>query len=199
MKSMGISISKKTLAHYLKYVKEALFIFLIKRFSFKYRERAKYPVKIYLVDNVHFGIEPSFSKNTRRKMENVVALNLLRKKFEELIDEIFYFKVNNNEVDFVIKEGLEIKQFIQVTYASGMDEIEKIEIKALIKASELLKCKNLLVITLNYGDEMKLEDKKFFHPSLEVDIELNFISPSSIKNPVYNCNAMATQIGFFAN
>ncbi|MBC7129077.1 MAG: hypothetical protein H5T45_05035 [Thermoplasmatales archaeon] len=54
------------------------------------------------------------------------------------------------------------KQIVQVTYASGMDEIEEIEIKALIKASELLKCKNLLVITLNYEDEMKLEDKKIF-------------------------------------
>jgi len=38
------------------------------------------------------------------------------------------------------------KQLIQVTYASSKDEIEKREIKSLIKASELLKCKDLLVI-----------------------------------------------------
>jgi hypothetical protein len=34
-----------------------------------------------------------------------------------------------------------------VTYASSKDEVEKREIEALIKASELLKCKNLLIIT----------------------------------------------------
>jgi predicted AAA+ superfamily ATPase len=55
---------------------------------------------------------------------------------------------------------LKIKQLIQVTYASSKDEIEKREIKSLLKASELLKCKNLLVITWDYEDELKIENKK---------------------------------------
>ncbi|MEM5879256.1 MAG: hypothetical protein QXU74_02060, partial [Candidatus Aenigmatarchaeota archaeon] len=65
-----------------------------------------------------------------------------------------------NEVDFVLKEGLKIKQLIQVTYASGKDEIEKREIKALIKASEELKCKNLLMITWDYEGELKVKNKR---------------------------------------
>ncbi|MEM7826338.1 MAG: hypothetical protein QW451_01770 [Candidatus Aenigmatarchaeota archaeon] len=59
-----------------------------------------------------------------------------------------------------MKEGLKVKQLIQVTYASGRDEVEKREIKALIKASEELKCKNLLVITWDYEDEVKVKNKK---------------------------------------
>jgi predicted AAA+ superfamily ATPase len=51
------------------------------------------------------------------------------------------------------------KQLIQVTYASSKDEIEKREIKSLIKASELLKCKDLLVITWDYEDELRVENK----------------------------------------
>jgi predicted AAA+ superfamily ATPase len=47
-----------------------------------------------------------------------------------------------------------------VTYASSKDEIEKREIKALIKASEILKCKDLLCITWDYEDEIKAENKK---------------------------------------
>jgi predicted AAA+ superfamily ATPase len=62
-------------------------------------------------------------------------------------------------VDFVIKEGLEIKQLIQVTYATSKDEIEKREIKALIKASDLLNCEDLLIITWDYEDEIKINDK----------------------------------------
>jgi len=59
----------------------------------------------------------------------------------------------------VIKEGLFIKQLIQVTYASRKDEVEKREIDALIKASEQLKCENLLTITWDYEDEVKINNK----------------------------------------
>ncbi|MEM4584644.1 MAG: AAA family ATPase, partial [Ignisphaera sp.] len=75
------------------------------------------------------------------------------------LSKIYYFKTSEYEVDFVIKEGLEIKQLVQVTYASNKDEIEKREIKALIKASELLKCKDLLIITWDYEDEIKINSK----------------------------------------
>jgi predicted AAA+ superfamily ATPase len=74
--------------------------------------------------------------------------------------QIYYLKEGNNEVDFVLKEGLKVKQLIQVTFASSKDEIEKREIKSLVKASSLLKCKNLLTITWDYEDEIKLENKK---------------------------------------
>jgi len=37
-----------------------------------------------------------------------------------------------------IKEGLRVKQLIQVTCASGRDEIENREIRSLLKASEQL-------------------------------------------------------------
>ena len=43
------------------------------------------------------------------------------------------------EVDFLIKEGLRIKQLIQATYANDFNEIDRIEIRALLKAKEPLK------------------------------------------------------------
>ncbi|MGQ9596385.1 MAG: hypothetical protein ACUVUS_03200 [Thermoproteota archaeon] len=47
----------------------------------------------------------------------------------------------------MLKEWLNIKQLIQVTYASGRDEIDRRENRALMKASEQLGCKELLIIT----------------------------------------------------
>jgi hypothetical protein len=74
--------------------------------------------------------------------------------------EIYYWNnYQQHEVDFVLKEGLEIKQLIQVTYASSKDEIEKREIRALLKASELLSCKDLLIITWDYEGEIKANNK----------------------------------------
>ena len=94
-------------------------------------------------------------------MENAVFLELLRKTNKRPLIEIFYFKdYQQNEVDFVLKEGLKVKQLVQVTYASSKDEIEKREVKALLKASELLKCKDLFCITWDYEDELQAENKK---------------------------------------
>jgi len=70
------------------------------------------------------------------------------------------------EVDFVLKQGLEVKQLLQVTYASERDEIERREIKSLLKTSEELKCKNLLVITWDLEDELKINDGKIIFTPL---------------------------------
>ena len=40
-----------------------------------------------------------------------------------------------------------------------LDEIEKREIKSLIKASDELKCKNLSLITWDYEDELEIDGK----------------------------------------
>ena len=74
---------------------------------------------------------------------------------------IFFWKdYQGREVDFVIKEGLKVKQLAQVTYANTKDEIEKRETRDLIKAGEELRCRNLLVITWDYEGEEEIERKK---------------------------------------
>ncbi|MEM5881238.1 MAG: ATP-binding protein [Candidatus Aenigmatarchaeota archaeon] len=148
-----------TVENYMKYLEEAYLIFSLERFSFKVKEMKKSPKKVYCIDTgIINAISVKFSKEIGKLMENLVFLELKRKGLKENFS-IFYGQFNNNEVDFLIKNGLEIKQLIQVTYASSKDEIEKREIKALLKASELLKCENLLIITWDYEDELKIENK----------------------------------------
>lgn len=84
-------------------------------------------------------------------MGNAVFLELKRRGFKENRN-MFYFRKNEKEVDFLLKEGLEVKELIQVTYASERDEIEKREIKALMEVGELLNCKNMLLITWDYDE-----------------------------------------------
>jgi len=152
--------STLTVEKYIGYIKEAYLIFTLERFSFKAKEFLKAPKKVYVVDN---GLKNAISQKTSEEIgsaiENLVFLELKRKGLKEN-KNIFYLKLNNDgEVDFLIKEGLETKQLIQVTYASNKDEIEKREIKALKKASDLLDCKNLVCITWDYEDELKEEGK----------------------------------------
>jgi hypothetical protein len=126
-----------TVARYSGYLEQAFLIFFVKRFSFSVKEQENSPRKVYAIDTgLSNFIGFRFTENLGKTMENMVAIELQGKRSKEI--EIFYWKDNfGREVDFVVKEGLEIKQLIQVTYASDKEEIEKREIKALIKASDV--------------------------------------------------------------
>ena len=115
--------------------------------------------KIYINDNglaSNLGFFPDIGK----LMENLVFLELKKKELEGEYEIYYWRDYRQKEVDFVIKEGLKVKQLIQVTYAFARDEIDKREIKSLLKASEELKCKNLFVITWDYENEEKIDRKR---------------------------------------
>ena len=151
-----------TIKNWIDGLEQAYLIKMMERFSPKLKESIIAPKKVYCIDTGIIGVASfRLSENTGRIMENTVAVELLRRKSYRQSDmEIFYWKDHQGrEVDFVIKEGTSVKELIQVTYASGRDEIEGREIKSLIKASNELKCKNLEIITWDYGDELRIKDK----------------------------------------
>ena len=49
-----------------------------------------------------------------------------------------------------MKEGTEVKQLRQVCYASRVDEVEHRGLRALLRAKDVLNCRNLIVITWDY-------------------------------------------------
>lgn len=152
-----------TVKNYVDYLATAYLVFTVERFSYKLKQQIIAPKKVYCIDmGILDTMAPRFSEDLGKLMENLVFVELLRKKsYMENPREIFYWKDHQQrEVDFVLKDGLNVRQLIQVTYASGKDEIGDREIKALTKASGELKCKNLSVITWDYEDELKIENKK---------------------------------------
>ncbi|MBO3802076.1 MAG: ATP-binding protein, partial [Candidatus Brockarchaeota archaeon] len=157
--SEGTGFNIGTLYRYVENLEDTVFIFFLRKFSLKAHERETWPRKVYLADT---GLTRVFriSLDYGRLMENIVFLHLLRKLNKNPLLNFYYWKDNQqNEVDFMIKEGLKIKQLIQVTYASGRDEIERRETRALAKAAEQLKCKDLLMITWDLEDELKVNNK----------------------------------------
>jgi len=158
LKSLNYNVGKSTLLHYLSYVESSYFLHSVPIFSYKVKDQMQYPRKVYFIDNGFItSLSTKFSKNIGRKMENLVAIELLR-RYWAMDVEIFYWKDNQGrEVDFVIKEGNEIKELVQVTYASGRDEVERREIKSLRKAGEELNCKRKTVITWDYEEEGEIK------------------------------------------
>lgn len=154
--SKFLKISKNTIEKFSNYLEDAHALFFVKKFSFSFKEQEKSARKVYAIDpGLSNVIGFRFSENRGKLMENMIAVEILRKKSLNLNLDFYYWKdYQQNEVDFVVKDGFDVKQLIQVTYANSKDEIEKREIKSLAKASKELKCKNLLLITWDYEDEI---------------------------------------------
>jgi len=144
LKSRGIKLSKNTLYSYLSMLQDAMFVFFLEKFDYSIRKRELSISKAYISD-VGFTKIAEASKDIGKRMENVVFLELERRKSP--LTSLFYWRdVQGKEVDFVLKER-RIKQLIQVCHNIDDYDTKKRETRALLKASKELKCSNLLIIT----------------------------------------------------
>ena len=134
-------------------------IFFLEKYSNKFFERKRWPRKVYLCD---ISFANLFGKyDIGKRMENIVYLDLLRSINNNPLIEIYYFKdYQQHEVDFLIKESNIIKELIQVSYINNIDEIDNREIRSLIKASNLLNCNDLKIITWDLEDKIIKDNKE---------------------------------------
>jgi hypothetical protein len=153
--------SLHTVEKYIRYLQEACLVFSLPRFSFKLKNQAGYNKKIYCTDNgmaVSAGFR--FSADRGALYENLVAVALKKEEITGRIS-LFYWKgKQNEEVDFVVKEGLHISQLIQVSADISNPKTLKREIRALIKASQALHCDELLLLndSISRTDTIKWQD-----------------------------------------
>jgi len=150
-----------TALNYVSYLEEAYLFFFLKRLSYKQKESLVANRKIYAIDTglVH-ALSLKLSHDNGRLYENVVALQLLRKKALDGISIYYWQDVYKHEVDFVVQQGLGIRQLIQVCYDPSDIKTKDRELKSLLKASKELKCRNLLVITGDKEGEETIEHTK---------------------------------------
>ena len=167
--SKFLNIPVKTVEIYSKFIEKSDLIFFVKRFSFSVKEQENSPRKVYSIDT---GIVNStgfrFRENHGHLMENIVAVHLKIKKFLEnpLMDFYYYKDYNQNEVDFVVKDGLKVSQLIQVCYDIENPDTKERELKALIKASRELKCDDLVIITWDYEANEVFKSKNISYTPL---------------------------------
>jgi hypothetical protein len=140
--------SEKTVEKYLRHLEEAFLFFPVGRFSFKVREQVRAPRKIYCTDN---GLVTSTSfriSADRGKLgENAVAIELRKRALGPGLEFYTWKGPGQKEVDFVVKEGPRIRELIQVCVDISNPKTRDREVRALVKASEELRCENLLVLT----------------------------------------------------
>jgi len=158
--SSGMTLSRNTVYEYFSYLEDVGFVLPIRKFSFSEKESMRSIAKLYVADN---GFPTIYGlKDLEYRMENVVAIELLRRKhyFNPLLDVYYWHDRQQREVDFVVTEGFEVRDLIQVCYDVDDLNTKKREINALLKASRELGCKNLHVITWDYEGVEEVEGRK---------------------------------------
>ncbi len=152
---LGLS-SVATTKKFMDYLHEPYLFFYLPRYNNKLKLMKKAPQKVYIVDN-GFVVAKAFSlsENLGRLLENQVFIELLRRGYNTEQTLFYYRSRNDKEVDFVLREGTNIKSLMQVCYDLSSPKTAKREVNALVECAEELKCSNLIIVTNN--DERIIE------------------------------------------
>ena len=152
--------STASINDYLHYYAQSYLYYYIRKFDFSIKKQILNPRKVYSVDQGFANrIGFNFSANKGRILENIVFLQLQRQKAD-----VFYYS-KKGECDFVIKQGLEIKNAIQVCYSLNHENLDR-EIAGLLEAMEEFKLPQGQLIV--YNTDIKQE-------SLPENIKLKYI------------------------
>ena len=136
--------SQNTVKNYLEALNDVYLFLSMDLFDYSLKRQIFNPSKVYCIDSaMSNSISFKFSRNIGHIYENIVFLELMRRN-----KEIYYWKSKKSgEVDFVVKQGLNITEAIQVCYSLENEKTRQREMQALIEVKDELKAERLTVIT----------------------------------------------------
>lgn len=139
--------SDHTVANYISYLRQAFLLIGIKKYSTKSKIRITqeklYPVDVALMNRR----ENAFAgENLGWRLETVVAIHLTRMCKTNGWD-LYYFNERSGECDFLVCNGNNVIQAVQVSYDISDSKTLKREINGLLLANRLTGCTNLLLLT----------------------------------------------------
>lgn len=153
----AVDVSVETVEKYLDYLKESFILLTLKVFSYKTKVQFKQNKKSYSIDTgLRNAVSFKFSEDLGRLAENIVFLELLRRK-----KEVFFWKnKKQQEVDFVIKDGLKPTSLIQVCWTVKNEKTKKREVEGLLSAMETFGFKKGTILTEDYEEIEKYNQKE---------------------------------------
>lgn len=157
-----LNIPLTTVERFSDHLETANVVFFLKKFSFSFKKQEKAQRKIYSADvGMSNAIGFRFSENLGKIMENIVAVELKKRQSFNPQIEIYYWKdYQQREVDFVVKEGLDVVQLIQVCHDVTNLETKEREVRSLVRAMKEFKLTEGLIITDDFEGEEEMKGFK---------------------------------------
>jgi predicted AAA+ superfamily ATPase len=150
-KIVGIT-SPHTIANYCDYLEQCYLCFFICRYSHSLQKQLQSHKKCYMIDTALIRSAGfRVSEDRGRLLENIVFLHLKMENKE------IYFNKEKKECDFIIREGNQIVQAIQVTTSLFNSEVKNREIEGLLEAMKAYELKEGLILTENERDMMEID------------------------------------------
>lgn len=173
--------SVHTAADYVSYAEDAFLVLTVERYSGKTISRYTMPRKVYAIDQSFMGKKDEAG----RVLENIILLAIKQRiSYDETGEEVYYWRDESGEVDFVIVKGGRVVRLIQVTLASEQGEVEPREIRTLAKVGRRLHCRELLVVTAGLEGETVEDGAKIgFVPILRFLLSDGSLRRSGSDNP----------------
>jgi len=129
--------SVHTIENYASYIEEAYLVFQLYPHSYKTKLQLMSPKKIYAIDTgLIDALTAKHFDNICRLLENIVALELFRKRAQNQSELYSYKSKQQQEVDFVIKKGINVVQLIQVCYSLKDEKTKKKRVKRTHKSRQ---------------------------------------------------------------
>ncbi|VVB86717.1 AAA domain protein [uncultured archaeon] len=153
--------SVNTAKNFAEYLETSFLTFFVNQFSYSKGVQSSSPKKVYCIDTgLRNTVSFRFSEDLGRLVENIVLLELKRRG-----EEVYYWK-GKGEVDFLVKEGLRVRELIQVCWNLDDDEKKSMELTALIEAMNEFNLEKGLVINEDSDDEESVGEKKIIYVPL---------------------------------
>ncbi len=140
-----VSISSPhTIRNYCSYLEQCYLCFFVSRYSDSLKKQIQYNKKCYMIDPALIRTTGfRISEDRGRFLENIVFLHLKMQKKE------IYFHKDKKECDFVLREGNQITQAIQVATNLSDEDVKNREINGLIEAMSAYNLQEGLILTEN--------------------------------------------------
>lgn len=152
LKSSGQKLSKQRLYDYFDMAETIFMTLVLKKYSPSIINQELTERKVYAIDNgLLNAVTYRFSEDRGKLMEHVVFQELIRRD-----QNVFLFK-DKCECDFILQQGLDIFQAIQVAYAFEEEDTKAREIRGLLAACKTFGLKQGLIIT-NETEQVINED-----------------------------------------
>ena len=150
LKSSGFKIGKNQLYDYLDAAVNVYLALILRKYSSSLVDRELGERKLYVIDTgLLNALDFKFSDDTGKALEQVVFLELKRRE-----QEIYFFK-EKSECDFIVKQGFEITEAIQVSASISNAETRTRELRGLMDCCKKFELKQGLIITLDNSNEFE--------------------------------------------
>jgi predicted AAA+ superfamily ATPase len=152
---VSLALSYDLADKYFEYLKDTFLLFEVYQYDHSLSRQFANRRKVYCIDNgILATMAFRISEDYGRYLENLVFIELLRRGHE------VYFHQGKKECDFVVKEGLNIRQAIQVSRTLQIEETKKRELEGLIEALETYGLNKGMILTEDEEYTIEYESRR---------------------------------------